>query len=117
MSFAALLSHELTVVRTPYSGTDDEYGQPSTGTPVETSVRGLVQPKTGREMEDSRSAGVQIADHTIFLEPMDLAASDAIVHGGERYQVVHIRYHAYGTAPHLEVDARRIGASDTEPGS
>jgi hypothetical protein len=115
MSFAALLTHSLTVVRTPRDdGDPDDYGQPTAGTPTRTDVRGLVQPKPQREMDDSRSAGTQIGDHTIFMRPMDLRASDAIEHGGERYEVVGIRYFAFGTAPHLEVDARRIGASDTE---
>lgn len=110
MSFAQRLIHSLTHIRVPRDdNSDDEYGQPAEGTPVETSIRGLVQPKGAREILDSRSAGTDIGDHTIFLLPMDLQASDALLYGGDRYEIVGIRSFEFGRTPHLEVDARRIG--------
>lgn len=112
MSFAARLIHTLTHIRTPHDEGDlDEYGQPTAGTPVETTVRGLVQPRAVREVIESRSAGVEIGDHVIFLLPMDLEPSDAFVYDGDRYEIAGIREFSFGRTPHLEVDARRIGAA------
>lgn len=109
MSFANRLIHDLTLVATPYSGSDDAYGQPGTGTAVQTAVKGLVQPKSPREVADSRSAGVAVASHTIFLEPMALSEADHFLYGTNRLEIVGIRNYAFGRTPHLEVDARRIG--------
>jgi len=109
VSFAARLIHSLTLVSAAYSGTDDEYGQPATGTVTSTAVKGLVQPKTPREVADYRSAGVAVADHTIFLQPMALSEADHFLHGSNRLEIVGIRNYAFGRTPHLEVDARRIG--------
>jgi hypothetical protein len=112
MSFSARLVHSLTHVRVPRDIDDlDEYGQPTEGTAVETAVRGLVQPRNVREMQDSRSAGVDIGDHVIFLAPMDLDSSDHFIHDGTRYDIRGIRDFAFGRTPHLEVDAQRIGGT------
>lgn len=111
MSFGARLIHTLTHSRTVRdSGALDEYGQPTAGTPTTAAVRGLVQPKSVREMDDSRSAGTEVADHTIFLPRMDLHPSDSFTFGGDRYEIVGIRDYNFGKTPHLEVDARRIDA-------
>lgn len=110
MSFSARLVHSLTHVRVPRDITDlDDYGQPTEGTAVETAVRGLVQPRQVREQLDSRSAGVDIGDHVIFLAPMDLRPTDHFLYDGERYDIRGIRDFAFGRSPHLEVDAQRIG--------
>ncbi len=119
MSFAARLVHTLVHVRTELdAGDQDDYGQPTALTSVETELRGLVQPKSANEMLDTRSAGSEIGDHTIFLEPMDLAASDAFTYSGDRYEILGIRRFEFGRTPHLEVDARKIiGAPVTPAGS
>lgn len=109
MSFRARLIHELTVERTPRDqDTPDEYGQPTAGEPDETPVRGLVQPKSAREIANTQSAGAEISDHTIFLAPMDLDPADAIVHGSRRFAITGIRSFEFGRSPHLEVDARLV---------
>lgn len=118
MSFGNRLVHELVHVTTPSLGTDDEYGQPEPGVPVETTLRGLVQPRTAREMADTRSAGSEIADHVIFLLPMVLSPADHFRYDGDRYDVVGIRTYEFGRTPHFEVDARRVLSSDqVEEGS
>lgn len=112
MSFATRLIHDLTVVRTPRDESDlDDYGQPVAEAPVETEVQGLVQPRSAREIIDSRNAGAEIGDHVIFLAPMDLHASDHILYAGDRYEIVGIRRFSFGRTPHLEVDAKRIESS------
>ena len=109
MSFGGRLIHTLTHVRTPRDmGDVDDYNQPEDGTPVETSVRGLVQPRAASEMLDYRSAGSEVADHVIFLAPMDLDPADSFLYAGERYQISGIRSFLFGRTPHLEVDARRV---------
>jgi hypothetical protein len=110
VSFSARLVHTLTHIRVPYSGSDDTYGQPAAATAVEAEVRGLVQPRSIREMEDSRSAGVDIGDHVIFLPLMDVRGADAFERAGDRFEVVGVRRFDFGRTPHLEVDARRIDA-------
>lgn len=117
MSFAARLVHTLTHVATPEGPTDDDYGQPVPGTPVTATVRGLVQPKSVREIADTRSAGAALSDHTIFLEPMTLSAADHFLYGTDRLEIVGIRSYDFGRTPHLEVDARRVTASPIEEGS
>ena len=112
MSFGNRLVHELVHVSTPPTGDDDEYGQPVPGTPVETTIRGLVQPRTVREMADSRSVGAEIADHVIYLLPMSLSAADHFLYDGDRYDITGIRSYEFGRTPHFEVDARRVLSSD-----
>lgn len=114
MSFASLLVHDLTVVHAAQNGTADEYNQPTAGTVTTTVVKGMVQPKSAREMADTRSAGVHIGDHTIFLEPTALTPADYILFGSYRYDITGIRFLDFGSVPHLEVDARRIGTLASE---
>lgn len=111
MSFGGLLVHSVTIVRPVPAGTEDEYGQPEWGTPSETTAAAMVQPKSAREADDSRSAGVVVGDHTIYLELMALDEGDAIIYAGDRYDIVAIRRIAFGSFPHLEVEARRIGTA------
>lgn len=114
MSFENRLIHALTHVASVPTAVDDEYGQPTPGTPVATSVRGLVQPKSTREIADTRSAGVAVGDHTIFLAPMTLSAADHFLYGDDRLEIIGIRSYEFGSTPHLEVDARRITSSPAE---
>lgn len=109
MSFTSLLVHDLTIVHAPGDGAVDEYNLPTAGTLVQTAVKGMIQPKTAREVADSRSAGVHIGEYTIFLEPTEVQPRDAVMFDGFRYEITGIRDLQYGTVPHLEVDARRIG--------
>lgn len=111
MSFLSLLTHPLTIIRTTFDDTEAErttYGQPAQTTD-EIEVVGLVQPKTATEMADSRSAGSEIADHTIFLLPMALYGSDVFEDvTGKRYTITGIRSFDFGSTPHLEVDAMAV---------
>jgi hypothetical protein len=107
--------HALLVERTEYDDTDrDDAGQPTPQTPTTTAVRGLVQPKTASEAEDYRSAGSEIADHTIFLPiGTDIRHADAIIQGARRYNVTGVRRFEFGGLAHLEVDAQLVTV--TEP--
>ena len=111
--------HTITHTHTPLDdGDPDEYGQPTSGTSVETTVRGLVQPRSVREMADSRSAGSEVADHVIFLPRMALDPADSLTYAGELYLITGIRDFDFGALPHVEVDARRVApAAVTAAGS
>lgn len=101
--------HPLVIERVEYDDTPanrDVAGQPVAGAPETTEVLGLVQPKSAREADDYRSAGSQIADHTIFLpNGTDIRGSDAVVQGSRRYSVTGIRRFEFGGLAHIEVDA------------
>ena len=124
MSFAGLLVHPLAIV-TPVAatpGSDDEYGQPTPGTPEVVQVNGMVQPKTAREISQVNQAGAEYSDHTIYLLPRRLSA-DAYIRddpdAGRRFDIVGIRSFEFGSAPHLEVDVKLVGSTEgpTVPGS
>jgi head-tail adaptor len=91
----------------------DAYGQPTRTFAILAAVRGLIQPKTQREMALSTEAGAAIGDHTIFLGRRDITTADRIrdvtdSDAGPLYQVVGIRDFNFGNLAHLEVDARRV---------
>lgn len=115
MPISDRLVHSLTIVTpTDDVGTDtDEYGQPVPGEPIETTVSGLIQPKSAREVALISQAGPQVSDHTIFLLRSAPVTNASYVRfatdDGDRYEIQGIRDFAYGTTnDHLEVDARRV---------
>lgn len=116
----SMFIHNLTHIRTPRSmTTPDDYGQPTDGTPVETTgIFGLVQPRAAREMDDHRSAGAEVADHVIFLPiGTDVDSTDAFEKDGERYEVLGVRRFDFGGLAHLEVDARRVSGREVPSAS
>jgi hypothetical protein len=124
MSFSSQLVHPLAIVTpVPAEPADvDEYGQPTAGTPVVELVSGMVQPKTARELAQANQAGAEIGDHTIFLLTRRLSNAAWIrdePDSGRRFDIVGIRSFEFGSAPHLEVDARLVGLPEgpTVPGS
>ena len=106
------LIHSLAIVSPTRDAEDiDEYGQPVAGEPIVTTVKGLVQPKSAREIALTSQAGAEVSDHTIFLMPQTLSGAAYIrfePDTGDRYEISGIRSFEFGKDPHLEVDARRI---------
>jgi hypothetical protein len=121
MPFADRLIHPLNIVRQPWDDANrDEHGQPTPGVPSVTAVSGLVQPKSAKEVANITQAGAAVSDHVIFLPVVDLIAADAIEHDpddGRRYEIVGVREFAFGSSPHLEVDARMVRGAVREVGS
>lgn len=112
MSFDSLLVHELVVERTS-SSADDEYGQATSTYATLAEVRGLIQPKSARELAELSQAGPVIATHTVYLRPTDVRAADRIrfePDDGQRYELTSVR-DAAGMGHHLECDARTVGAA------
>jgi hypothetical protein len=122
MTFGALMIHPLAIVTPVSTASDDTYGQPIAGTPRTVQVRGMVQPRTAREMALVNQGGAEFADYTIFLPPMHVSGAAYIRDDpdtGRRFQIVGVRSYEFGSAPHLEVDARLVGSTEgpTVPGS
>jgi hypothetical protein len=122
---ASRLLHALTIER-PVYGADDEYGQPTRTYQTLSTVRGLPQPKSLREMAAVHQAGSIVGDWTVFLNPTDLDAADRIVHDPALCGAVNdlpagvleptgVR-NAAGVGHHLEVDARWVDPAE-EAGS
>lgn len=110
VSFDSLLIHTVTIERTSYGTTLDDYGQP-TATVTSTDVPAMVQPRQFRQTEvlDTRSAGVATGDYRVFLREVSITPKDAIIWLGQRFEIVGIEHHAYGSVPHLELDVRLVG--------
>lgn len=121
--------HTLTIERpfgvdTGTPGIDvDDYGQPvSEYDTAFASIRGLIQPKTAREMALVAQGGPEIGDHTIYMLRRDITTNDRILDTtpggtGARYEILGIRDHNYGSLAHLAVDAKRVTSTDLEEGS
>lgn len=113
------LIHSLTIERPTFDEDNpDERGQPAATYTVLAEIRGLVQPKTARELALISDAGLALADVTIHILPRDLEASDRIIRdaaysagslvAGTVYEIAGIRRFDYGRLRHLEIDARTI---------
>ena len=104
------LIHALVIERTVFDDTTvDGYGQPVPGTPTETDVMGLVQPRRAFEADDSRSAGAEASDHVIFVPAATaVEGADAIVFGTRRFAITGIRRFEFGQLAHIEIDARLV---------
>jgi hypothetical protein len=115
MSFSARLIHDLTLYVPRHGIGDDEYGHPEVGVPEQTAIRGLVQPKTVREIALTSQAGPEIGNHTIFLQPMEIPRGAWFVDAeNRRYDVKGVRRFEFGRTPHLEVDAEHVTSEDEE---
>jgi hypothetical protein len=124
MSYAARLIHRLAIVTPTAPDPDDldDYGHAIEGEPEVSVVRGLVQPKTAREIALVSQAGAELSDHTIFLLHQRLSASAYIrdePDNHRRFDITGIRSFEFGRSPHLEVDARLVGSTEgpAVPGS
>lgn len=117
MSYAARLVHDLTLVnpRRDSGLALDDYGHAEVGQPEETAIRGLVQPKTVREIALISQAGAEVGDHTVFLSPMDIPTGAWIRDAnGNRLDITGVRRFDFGRTPHLEVDARMVTSEEDE---
>lgn len=112
MSFDSLLVHSLVIERAT-AGAVDEYNQPTLTWATLTTVPGLVQPKSVREVAQLNEAGAVVSTHTAFLRPTDITERDriAIAAGSMAgtYQIDGIR-DAAGLGHHLEIDCRKVAA-------
>ncbi len=100
------LLHTLVIER-PAGGARDEYGNPTQTWATLATVKGLVQPKSARDIAQLSQGGPVVSDLTAYLYPTDLKESDRIVSDGLTYQVDGVR-NAGGVDHHLEVDCHLV---------
>ena len=81
----------------------DDYGQPvMAGTTVAT-VRGLIQPRSAREVALASQAGAVIGTHCGYIRPLaGLTTADWIEHDGVRFDILSMP-DAAGLNHHLEL--------------
>lgn len=108
MTFDARLIHTLVVERAT-AGAVDDYGHPARTYATLSTVKGLVQPKSYREVALTSQAGAVVSTHTAYLRPTDIQEADRILYGSARYEVSGVR-DAAGIGHHYEVDLRLVGA-------
>lgn len=108
MSFDSRLLHSLVIERAT-AGAEDSYGQPARTYAALATVKGLVQPKSYREVALQSQAGAVVSTHTIFMRPTDVQEADRILFGSARYEIVGVR-DAGGVGHHYELDAKLVGA-------
>ncbi len=122
MPISDRLTHVVHLVRDVTTGTDDEYGQPTTTLDVGEDFRAAIQPKSAREIALISQAGAAIGDWTIFLLPRVVTPADKVIHESEvcpvreeadlpdaTFELTGVR-NAAGLGHHLELDARLIGS-------
>lgn len=117
MSLGARLIHPLAIVTpfVPDPDVVDEYGHQVEGTPDVIQIRGLVQPKTAREIAAVTQAGAEYSDHTIYLLPRRVSGAGYIrddPDAGRRFDIVGVRSFEFGRSPHLEVDCKLVGSTE-----
>lgn len=110
MSFDNRLVHDLVIERST-DGAVDDYNQPTVSWATLASVKGLVQPKSAREVAQLNQAGATVSTYTIYLRPTEIQPSDRVtIAAGPMagtYEIDGIR-NASGINHHLEADARMV---------
>lgn len=125
MSLDALFTHSLvvrrlvpaaTVAGTPPGSLVDEWGHPAASSGGEpavrgyadlATVRGLVQERTGTEIQGDGLAGTVVSNAVIFFPwGTDVTTQDLVAHGDAVYDVLYVRDPG-GRGHHVEADARR----------
>jgi len=108
MSIQSRYRHTLTVKRMSSTGGLDDYGQPVTAETTVATVKGLIQPRSAREVAQSASAGAAIGDHVAYLDPLAGLATDCwIERDGIRFDIVSIA-DAGGVGHHYGCGLRRV---------
>jgi urease beta subunit len=132
VSFASLLTHDIAIER-PFRAVFEgepildpegaDYGQPEREyVSVTEEVRGLIQPRTVREVALSTDAGAQVSMHVgFFTIDTDLTHADRLhlIQTGEVFDIEGIRSVRFGSEPHHEVDCELVtsAADPQEAGS
>ena len=91
------------------TATLDEYGQPVTAETTVATVRGLIQPRSAREVALASQAGAVIGEHVGYLDPLAGLGTDCWFEvDGVRYDILSTPA-AGGLGHHLECALRRVG--------
>ena len=122
MSFDDRLRHSLVIYRNvpavvpahdPPGPTDgdpilDDYGQPVMGATTVATVRGLIQPRSAKEIALTSQAGAVIGTHVGYMRPLaGLTTADWIEHDGVRFDILSMP-DAAGLGHHLELALQAV---------
>jgi len=100
--------HTLVVKRLAATGTLDEYGQPVTAETTFATVKGLIQPRSAREVALVSQGGAVIGSHVGYTALLaGLTTADWIEHGGVRFDILSIP-DAAGLGHHLELALQAV---------
>lgn len=103
------LLHTLQIWRAT-SGSADDYNQPSQTFAAISTVRGLIQPKSGDELAQLSDAGPVRGKYRVFIpQPVDVTEGDQLLHleTSEVYEPTFVA-NAGGVGHHYEIDAERV---------
>lgn len=104
------LLHDLIIERAA-DGAVDDYNNPSRTWSTLAEVKGLIQPKTAREVAQYNQAGAVVSTYTIYLRPTEIQPADRVrIASGPMagtYEIDGIR-NAAGVNHHLEADCRMV---------
>jgi hypothetical protein len=108
VSFDDRLRHSLTIRRNVPTGALDDYGQPVTAETTITTVAGLIQPRSAREVALASQAGAVVGTHVGYIRPLaGLTTADWIEHDGVRFDILSMP-DAAGLNHHLELGLRQV---------
>ncbi len=109
MSIQSRYRHTLVVKRNAATGAFDDYGQPVVAETTLATVKGLIQPRTAKEIALTSQAGSVIGQHVGYMDPLTGLGTDCwIEHDGARYDVLSMP-DAAGLGHHLELALQRVG--------
>lgn len=114
MTIAAQLRQSLAIITPTAAGALDAYGQPLLGEPLVRLVRGLIFPKTTRELALASQAGAEVSTHTVFVLPPSVVGAAYVrlePDDGDRFWVTGVRDYPFGPNAHVELDVRRIASA------
>ena len=108
MSFDDRLLHTLVVKKMVAGGTFDDYGQPITAETTLATVKGLIQPRSARELALTTNAGATIGEYVGYMRPLTgITTGCWIEYGGDRYDILTMP-DAAGLGHHLELGLQKV---------
>jgi hypothetical protein len=108
MGFDDRLIQTLTIRRNVPTGALDDHGQPVMAPVTVATIKGLIQPRSAREVALTSQAGAVIGEHVGYLRPLaGLTTADWIEHNGIRYDILSMP-DAAGIGHHLELALQAV---------
>jgi len=108
MSFDDRLLHTLVVKRMVATAAVDDYGQTIPREMTVATVRGLIQPRSARELALTSQAGAVIGEHVGYLRPLAGLGTDCWIEmGGVRFDILSMP-DAAGQGHHLELALKAV---------
>ena len=114
MGIESRFLHTLVIKRLAPTGTLDDYQQPVTAPTTFATVKGLIQPRSAREVALTSQGGAVIGSHVGYMAPLaGLSTGDWIellspADMAGRYDILSMP-DAAGLSHHLELDLRMVG--------